>query len=188
VVKKINKKYIFFDRDGTLNLDPGYISSVNKFNLYKDTIDSLKLLSKNNFKFFLITNQSGIGRGLISLEELEKIHRKFDLLLMNNNLKFEDKYFCPHLPSDKCKCRKPEIEMFLKASYEYSFNISESIVIGDSVKDIMAAKKIGALSVLVKTGEGCLAFERLKKLKTKPDFVCENLYQCALFLTKGLKF
>ena len=188
MIKKINTKYIFFDRDGTLNLDPGYISSVSKFNLYKDVIDALKLLSMNNFKFFLITNQSGIGRGLITLKELEKIHKKFDLLLMDNNLKFENKYFCPHLPSDKCKCRKPEVEMFLKASNEYNFNISESVVIGDSDKDIMVAKKIGALSILVKTGEGSLAFEKLQKLKIKPDFVGENLYQCALFLTRGLKF
>ena len=72
MIKKINTKYIFFDRDGTLNLDPGYISSVSKFNLYKDVIDALKLLSMNNFKFFLITNQSGIGRGLITLKELER--------------------------------------------------------------------------------------------------------------------
>ncbi len=178
----MKNKYIFFDRDGTLNIDKGYVSSVKDFLLYNDVLESLSLLSKKKFIFILTTNQSGISRGLLDLKKLNKIHKKLDELLYKEKIKFKDKFFCPHLPSQFCNCRKPEIGMFLKASEKYNIDLKKSVVIGDSDVDIIVAKKIGALSILVKTGQGVKSIKKLKSLNVKPDFIGENLLECALFL------
>ena len=132
MVQQLNNKYIFFDRDGTLNIDTGYVSSVEDFILYDDVFQSLSLLSKKNFLFILTTNQSGINRGFLDFEKLNQIHKKLDELLSAKEIKFKDKFFCPHLPTQDCSCRKPEIGMFLKASEKHNIDLKNSIVIGDS--------------------------------------------------------
>ena len=185
MVQQLNNKYIFFDRDGTLNIDTGYVSSVEDFILYDDVFQSLSLLSKKNFLFILTTNQSGINRGFLDFEKLNQIHKKLDELLSAKEIKFKDKFFCPHLPTQDCSCRKPQIGMFLKASQKHNIDLKNSIVIGDSDVDVIVAKKIGALSILVKTGNGLKSIKKLKKKNIKPDFIGENLLECALFLTEG---
>ena len=187
MIHKVNKKYIFFDRDGTLNIDPGYISSVENFFLYDDVLESLSLLSEKQFHFILTTNQSGISRGFLNIEELNKIHQKLDELLLKKNIKFKDKFFCPHLHLHNCKCRKPGKGMFLEAAEKYNIDLKQSVVIGDSDIDIIVAKKIGALSILVKTGKGMLSIKKLEKQNIRPDFIGKNLLDCALFLIKGMK-
>ena len=99
------KGAIFLDRDGTLNPDPGYIDSPDDYELYPETIRALKNLSTTGLPFILVTNQSGIGRGLIEETALEAIHNKLDTLLNQHGLVLLGIYYCPHTPEEGCNCR-----------------------------------------------------------------------------------
>ena len=178
------KGAIFLDRDGTLNPDPGYINSPDIFHLYTDTIIALKLLSKTKLPLILVTNQSGVGRGLIKTRSLEKIHDKLDNLLLKHGVKLADKYYCPHLPDDFCKCRKPEVGMFNRSAKDHKINLKESYLIGDSKADIIAASRIGAKKILVRTGNGSMVESEMNKIGLIPDFIGENITDCAKYVVQ----
>ena len=110
-------KAVFLDRDGTLNPDPGYISDPKDFNLYEGVGENLLRLKKAGYLLILITNQSGISRGLISEKQLEAVHAKLQKLLTEKGAKLDGIYYCPHHPNhpykgvSDCNCRKPKPEM-----------------------------------------------------------------------------
>ena len=178
----MTKGAIFLDRDGTLNPDPGYINSPDIFCLYNDVIIALKLLVKTELPLILITNQSGVGRGLIKPSALDKIHQKLDNLLYKHGVIFTDKYFCPHLPEEGCKCRKPEIGMFNKAAKDHKINFKKSYMIGDSSGDIIAASRIGAKEILVRTGNGSMVEFQMAKKGLRPSFIGNNITDCAKYV------
>ena len=170
---------IFLDRDGTLNPDPGYISSPDDYELHPETIDALKTLSATGLPFILITNQSGIGRGLIEETALKAIHNKLDSLLEKHELFLIDKYYCPHTPEDRCDCRKPATGMLTKAADDHGIDLTSSYMIGDSVADVAVANAVGVQSILVKTGNGQRTEREILNGKLSADFVGDNLNDCA---------
>lgn len=143
-------KAIFLDRDGTINPDPGYISNPDDFNIYEGVAESLARLKKAGYLLVLITNQSGISRGLISLAQLDKIHAKLQSQLSEAGVQLDAIYYCPHHPdfpySDgktTCDCRKPEPGMVLKAIQELNIAPGKSFMIGDRSSDIKIGIKTG---------------------------------------------
>ena len=173
----MNYKYecIFLDRDGTINIDPGYISNVKDFKFYDYTFKALRLLSSMAKSFIIITNQSGVSRGLIKKEELAKINKHIFKQFLENKLNLLNIYYCTDLPGSSSKFRKPEVGMFLQASREHSIDLSRCIMIGDSYKDIVPAKKLGMSSLLVLTGNGRVDINKFDQ-SFKPDYIAENLY------------
>ena len=169
-------KAIFLDRDGTVVEDPGYVHKVKDFKLIDGAIDALKLL-KNDFRFFIITNQSGIGRGFFTLGDFEKFNNHLISTLKKNNIKIEKTYVCPHHPDEKCDCRKPNIKFIKEAEKEFNIDLKNSWVIGDLPCDIEMGKNTGCRTIYVLTGHG----EKHKKdlNNIKPDFVAENIYEAA---------
>ncbi len=169
-------KAVILDRDGVLNCDPGYVHKIEDFRLINKVIDALKLL-KNNFKFFIVTNQSGIGRGFFALEDFEKFNNHLIDILKKNNIIIEKTYLCPHKPEDNCDCRKPSIKFIKESEKEFNIDLKNSWVIGDLPCDIKMGKNAGCKTIYVLTGHGEKHKNNLNNIK--PDFIAKNLYEAA---------
>jgi heptosyltransferase II len=171
---------IFLDRDGTLNADPGYIHSPDQFELFPGAADALAKLKQAGAQLIVITNQSGIGRGFFTLADLERIHEKLRALLQAAGASLDAIYYCPHHPEDACGCRKPETGMIDQAVQERQVDLSRSYFIGDHARDIELAKRIGAKSVMVTTGEhAAQAASELAAQRIAPDAVKPSLGEAA---------
>lgn len=173
---KMNKA-VFIDRDGTLNEDPGYVHKLEDLKLYDGVIEGLHLLK--DFKLFIITNQSGIGRGYYKEEDMHKFNERLLKELSKNNIKIEKIYFCPHTPEEECECRKPTTKFIDQARQDYNLNLNESWVIGDHPYDVIMAKNAGCSSVYVLTGHGN---RHLKELEDTPAYTAENLLGAAKYI------
>ena len=174
---------IFLDRDGTINFDPGYISSVKDLKFYDYTFKALKLLKPLTKSFIIITNQSGVSRGIIKEEKLIEINSFIHSKFLENKLNLLDIYYCTDLPGNGSTFRKPGVGMFLQASTEHNIDLKKCIMIGDSFKDIVPANELGMSSLFVLTGNGK---EDLKKFDHiyKPDYIAKDLFLGAKDLIK----
>ena len=146
-MKQKVQKCAFLDRDGVINEDKGYISKIQDFKIYPQTAKAIKLLNDNNFLVILITNQAGIGRGLITLKELRNIHAHLKNIIKKNGAFINDIYFCPFHPvygvgkyKKNSKDRKPGSGMIRKAKKKWNIDNKQSFMIGDKKTDLLAAK------------------------------------------------
>ena len=144
---------VFLDRDGTLNPDPGYIGSPDQFELFPGVATALARLTRAGARLVVVTNQSGVGRGLFSAADLDAIHVKLRRLLLDAGVTLDAIYVCPHHPDARCACRKPETGMVDQAVRELEIDLSRSYLIGDHAKDMELAKRVGAKRVWVTTSE-----------------------------------
>jgi heptosyltransferase-2 len=150
------RKAVFLDRDGTLNPDPGYISNPRDFNLFPGVPQALARLKKSGYLLVLLTNQSGIARGLISQQQLELVHQKLQDLLASADAELDAIYFCPHHPDfplngvAECDCRKPKPGMVLQAVKDFDIDLENSYVIGDRRKDIQTALNAGSRPICIR--------------------------------------
>jgi histidinol-phosphate phosphatase family protein len=146
------KKIILIDRDGVINqkAERGeYISSWDQFKWISDTRVAMKLLAEKGFKFIIISNQAGIARGMIDLNELEKIHLNMKNELLQDGIKILDIYVCPHHWNENCFCRKPNPGMLLEASRNSLLRLDKTLFIGDDHRDCKASYNAGCKSVLI---------------------------------------
>ena len=149
MIKKNKKnKCVFLDRDGVINIDRGYISKVSDFKIYPGVGKAINLLNKKNYLVIIITNQSGVGRGLIKLNELKLIHSFLKKNISKYNAKINDIFFCPYHPKfgkgkykKKSNDRKPGDGMIRKAIKKWKINTNTSFMVGDKISDKLAAKK-----------------------------------------------
>ncbi|MAR79760.1 MAG: D,D-heptose 1,7-bisphosphate phosphatase [Rhodospirillaceae bacterium] len=156
---KVEKPAIFFDRDGVLNEDLGYVFEPKNFKWVIGAKEAIKFVNDLNFFVIVVTNQSGIARGYFSLADLDNLHQWMNIELQANNAKIDKFYFCPHYPdgvvekySFKCSCRKPKPGMILKAFEDWPIITSKSILIGDKKTDLDAAEAAGIQGHLYKEG------------------------------------
>ena len=171
-----NLEAIFLDRDGVLNNDSDdYIRSVEDVNVYPFVSKALKKLTDLGLKIFITSNQSAISRGYFTEETNRQIFQKIINDSEKDDGKITDYYYCPHLPTDNCNCRKPKSGMFLQAAEEYNFNVKNSVYIGDSVCDYEAAKNLGIPFYLVETGYGIETAKTIKEEKNIDVETWENL-------------
>lgn len=161
---------VFFDRDGTLITDAGYPNNPNQVELIPEAIPALKKLQEQGFLLVVISNQSGIGRGMITPEEALLVHNRFLEVFIEQGIQFTAAYYCPHTPEEQCPCRKPSPEMLLQAQQEHDINLQHSYMIGDKRSDIEAGKRAGCKGILYQTPD------QQKKLETnaEPDFISTN--------------
>lgn len=143
---------LFLDRDGVINkrLVDDYVKTWEEFEFLPGVLDSLKILS-NRFKYvFLITNQQGVGKKLMSDNDLKYIHEKMLSVILKNGGKVDNIYYCPHLAGFGCNCRKPGIGLVLKAQEEYGIaDLSKSVMVGDSISDMLFGRNVGAKNVYI---------------------------------------
>jgi histidinol-phosphate phosphatase family protein len=137
-------KAVFLDRDETLNPDPGYISDPEGFTLYPWVPGGLRQLKEAGYLLVVVSNQSGVGRGLIPPGALDRIHGKLDRLLMEEvGFAIDAFSICPHRPEEGCACRKPKPELLLRAAARLGISLTESFMIGDRPSDVDAGLAAG---------------------------------------------
>ena len=174
---------IFFDRDGTINNDPGYISKLRYFKFFEFTIKAMSLLANVSDKFIMVSNQSGVSRGLIREEDLLIINDFIMKKFKENNVPLLKIYYCVDHPNFASERRKPGVGMFLEASKEFDLNLSNCLMIGDSISDIEPAITLGMDSMLVLTGNGENDQHSFVDNK-RPKYIMENILAGAMFLNK----
>ena len=137
-----NKKILLLDRDGTINVKAKkarYVKNWDEFFFIEDTLKGLKTLSNLGFSFIVITNQAGIGRGMVKKEDVDDIHKKMTQKLKEEGINVLKVYYCPHHWEDNCDCRKPKTNLFHLASKEYLFRLDKVIYVGDDPRDMLAS-------------------------------------------------
>lgn len=148
------KKCVFLDRDGTINEEAPYIADVQDLHIYPYAASAIKRLNEAGFLVIVVTNQSGVGRGLIHPESLEEIHRVLKKRLAVDGARIDAIYTCPHRPEDLCDCRKPAPGLLIRAIRDHRINPKKSFLIGDKYEDVMAARAVDITPILVRTGHG----------------------------------
>ena len=173
---------IFLDRDGTLNQPVGFINHVSLFRLYPWTTEAVRLINQSGFAAVVVTNQSGVARGLYSEELVEEVHARLREMLAESGAHLDAVYYCPHESSgSECDCRKPKPGMLRRAERELGIDLSRSYVVGDSPSDLETARGVGARSALVLTGYGRGNYEKLRdESRRLPDIVAPNLYSAVM--------
>lgn len=179
IKKKILQKVVFLDRDGVINRDsPDYIKSWSEFEFLPGSLEALKLLTLNGFAAIIITNQSVINRKMVSEKVLDYMHTMMKEVVKSLGGQIKDVFFCPHVPEDRCSCRKPNPGLIFKAKQKYRIDIATSVMVGDSAKDIECARNAGCgHAVLVKTGNGDEAEKILKEKSINPDLIARDLLE-----------
>lgn len=153
-------KAIFLDRDGTLNIDHGYVHEIDQFQFIDGSIDTLKKLKEMGYLLVLVTNQSGIARGYFTEQQFLQLTEWMDWSLADRGVDLDGIYYCPHHPEgigefkENCDCRKPKPGMLLQAIKELNIDPTCSVMVGDKVDDIKAGISAGVkINVLVRTGK-----------------------------------
>lgn len=164
---------VFLDRDGTINEDLGYVHTIDRFVLLPGVIEAIRRLNGRNLPVVVVTNQSGIGRGLYGEEEMHGLHRHLDTLLGAAGARIDGYLFCPHHPTDArepyridCDCRKPSPGLLREGGRRFGIDLSRSFMVGDKRGDIDAGRAAGCTPILVRTGHG-----RLEEQGIGPDVV-----------------
>jgi len=176
---------VFLDRDGVINHDSdAYIKQPAEFHFIPKSPEAIALLNVKGFQVILITNQSAVGRGMISGQILDAIFKKMTHGVEQAGGRIKDIFFCPHAPDQGCGCRKPKPGMILQAVDRHGIDLNKAIMVGDSAKDIECGKNAGcAATLLVKTGNWEKALAALKKKSLAPDFLARDLYEAACWIT-----
>jgi len=157
-------KAAFLDRDGVINEDLGYVSKIEDFKFKKGIFELLGLLQKLGFVLFIVTNQSGIARGYYTKEDFIKLSEWMLKELKKRGIEIKEIEFCPHHPdiTGECECRKPKPGMILNLAKKYNIDLKNSIMIGDSDRDIQAAVNAGVTKTYKVEGE---LYDTIKKIK-----------------------
>lgn len=143
----MNQAFVLFDRDGTLIEHKHHLVNPDFVEFKQDLFESLQLLKQAGFKFGIISNQSVIARGLATSSDVEIINSKIINYLQPLGITFDFIYYCPHLPTAGCDCRKPDIGLGLKAISEHHLDPTQSYMVGDQESDVLFGKKLGCTTV-----------------------------------------
>jgi D-glycero-D-manno-heptose 1,7-bisphosphate phosphatase len=146
---------IILDRDGVINEDSDdYIKSPDEWKPIPGSLEAIAKLSQNGYQIVIVTNQSGIGRKLFTIDTLNAIHMKLATHLSQYGGIIDAIFFCPHIPKDNCNCRKPKPGLYTDVSERLRVSLSKVFCVGDKMTDIKAIQSAGGKPVLVRTGKG----------------------------------
>ncbi len=178
----MKKKAVFLDRDGNINRDVGYPGSYDLIQIYPFSYEAVRKINRAGMLAVVVTNQSGIGRGLIEERGLQSMHAKMRRDFIRRNARLDAIYYCPHYIKSKipryrldCSCRKPKPGMGLKAASELDIDLSGSYMIGDKVEDMEFGWNIQATPVLVLTGYGEKSRKHFESAPVRPPYTAQNL-------------
>jgi len=179
---------VFLDRDGTLNYDPGYLKIAADLKLLAGVGPALARLKRAGAKLVVVTNQSGVGRGIFTLKDLEAIHARLEGLLEQEDVALDAIYFCPHHPDDGCRCRKPNVGMVERAASELHLDLRRSYLIGDHARDIQLAHRVGARAILITTElVDTQALDALRAAQAMPDTVAKSMAEAVDWILEDVK-
>lgn len=149
------KKAVFLDRDGTINVDPGYLNRPEQLELLPRVGEGLRSLKEAGYLLVVVSNQSGVGRGLIQPDAIPLIHQRLQDLLQAFDVQIDHFELCFHRPEQECECRKPKPKLILDAARKLGIDLAASYMVGDKLSDLEAGNNAGCRGcILVRTGEG----------------------------------
>jgi D-glycero-D-manno-heptose 1,7-bisphosphate phosphatase len=176
----VQNRYVLVDRDGVINEDSDdFIKSPEEWRPIEGSLEAIALLNKHGYGVAVVSNQSGLARGLFDEAMLAAIHAKMHRLLAEKGGEIVGIYYCPHGPESLCDCRKPKPGLLQQFADEHKIDFKDVYFVGDSLRDIQAAQTAGAMPILVKTGKG----ERTQTNNPNLNVpVFENLYDAATYI------
>jgi D-glycero-D-manno-heptose 1,7-bisphosphate phosphatase len=174
---------VFIDRDGVIceNRDD-YVKSWDEFRFIPGAAEALAALTAAGLRVFIVTNQSAIGRGVVTRQMVDDMHARMIDVIRAAGATVEDVLVCPHTPEDACSCRKPAEGLLLQAAKVHGVDLGESWMIGDAESDIVAGRRAGTETVLVLTGRGAAQARAARWLEGKPDLVAHDLVDAAIWI------
>ena len=178
---------VFLDRDGTINEDVGYLNNPQRLMPIEGALEAIGLLKRAGLKVVIVTNQSGLSRGLIGERDLRAIHERLMTMLSRRGVSIDGVYHCPHLPEEGCRCRKPKTGLVERAAEDLGIDPGSSYVVGDKVSDMELARNIGAKGVLVLTGYGRESLAELEEKGRPPHHVAMDLLEAARWIVRDLE-
>jgi len=164
-------KLVILDRDGVINHDSDeYIKSPEEWVPIPGSLEAIARLHREGYKVVVVTNQSGVGRGLFDMNMLGRIHSKMLEAVRAKGGEIDAIFFCPHRPEDNCGCRKPQPGLYQEVTERLKVNLSGVYSVGDTERDIIVARLVSARPVLVRTGKGKRTLKKSKALTDVPVF------------------
>jgi D-glycero-D-manno-heptose 1,7-bisphosphate phosphatase len=164
-------KLVILDRDGVINHDSDeYIKSPEEWVPIPGSLEAIARLHREGYKVVVVTNQSGVGRGLFDMNMLGRIHSKMLEAVRAKGGEIDAIFFCPHRPEDNCRCRKPQPGLYQEVTERLKVNLSGVYSVGDTERDIIVARLVSARPVLVRTGKGKRTLKKSKALADVPVF------------------
>ncbi len=177
----MSKAAVFLDRDGVINKDrPDYVKSWEEFEFLPGVLEAFRVLAASPHRIVVVSNQSSIGRGLVSRETVDGIHARMTEAIRRSGGRIDAIYYCPHRPDEDCPCRKPRPGLILKAARELDIDIAGSWLVGDDLRDLETAVAAGVRPVLVRTGHGRDVPETALARLSCPVDVFDDLLEFAL--------
>lgn len=180
-------KAVFLDRDGTINVDQEYIYKPEDFAFLPGAVEGLRILQECGFRLIIITNQSGIARGIYSEEDYLFLNEWMLRLLKQRGILIDRVYYCPHLPDAKiekyrkrCNCRKPRTGLYLQAAVDYNIDFSQSFAIGDRLRDCAICENTGCHGYLIGDKENPETIDEVKSRLYSHIFYADDLLCSAI--------
>ena len=173
VGKVINKNgVVFLDRDGTINVNrDNYVKSWDEFEFLPGAIEAIASICAMGLKIIVVTNQSPIGRKIISADEVDNINRQMGNEIINHGGDIQDIYVCPHLPWVGCDCRKPKPGLLSRAANDYPIDLRHSFMVGDNISDVNAGIAVKCQSILISSNNAFEAYPEKKPYKEVENLI-----------------
>jgi len=174
-------KTIFLDRDGVINKEKGYLHKIKDFEFISGVFETCRYLQNLNYKIIIITNQSGISRGLYTENDYQIINNWMISEFKKNDIDILDVFHCPHSPESNCNCRKPKPGMLIKAKNKYKIDMQNSWMVGDKESDIIAANNSGITNtIIVRSGHP------INEIDSNAKFIINSINQTKNLFKKNL--
>jgi D,D-heptose 1,7-bisphosphate phosphatase len=169
-------RVVFLDRDGTINIDHGYVYRVADWEFTDRAVDALTMLRAAGYRLAIVTNQGGIARGYYSLADVETLHEYLASLLGHVGIRLDAIALCPHLPDHACDCRKPSVGMArqIEAQLQQPIDYPQSWTIGDKISDLQFGVTLGTKSALIRS-----QYWRMEDLHDEPSMIVDSLYDAS---------
>lgn len=175
------------DRDGTITEEVGYLNHLSRFRILSGAAGAIRKLNGSDIPVIVVTNQSGVGRGYFPESLVRDTHKQMIAELGAAGARVDGIYYCPHISSDECACRKPKTGMLERAAADLRLDIQKSFIVGDRGSDIELARRAGSRSILVRTGygQGELAWQA-ERWAMQPEFVARDLAEAVEWILKEM--
>ena len=172
---------VILDRDGTIVIDRNYLDDPDQLCFLPGAAEGLQAFAQNGHRIVVITNQSGVGRGLFPLERMHEVNNRLIRMAAEAGARIDAIYSCPHEPAAACACRKPNTQLVLDAAREFGFDPADAVVIGDKSTDVELGRRLRAISMLVSADGRAADGEWVE-----PDYIVRDLLEAARVIHKSL--